>query len=123
MDIILSAYYANERTAHTKEKNIPMSVHLFSSIVIEPGVIFVELGGCKLQLNSNLKSYQKAVVKAIQGINKALQLCKDKTMRTPWDNMSQTDRQTDSECVHTHKIQDWLVFHLPRTLYKNGVHT
>jgi hypothetical protein len=83
MDIILSAYYANERTAHTKEKNIPMSVHLFSSIVIEPGVIFVELGGCKLQLNSNLKSYQKAVVKAIQGINKALQLCKDKTMRTP----------------------------------------
>jgi hypothetical protein len=53
MDIIPGAYYANERTAHTKEKNISMSVHLFSSIVIEPGVIFVELGGCKLRLNSN----------------------------------------------------------------------
>jgi hypothetical protein len=59
MDIIPGAYYANERTARTKEKNIPMSVHLFRSIVIEPGVIFVELGGCKLRLNSNLKSYQR----------------------------------------------------------------
>jgi hypothetical protein len=59
MDIILGAYYANERTAHTKEKKKKtMSVHLFSSIVIEPGVIFVELGGCKL-LNSNLKSYRR----------------------------------------------------------------
>jgi hypothetical protein len=59
MDIIQGAYYANKRTAHTKEETISMSVHLFSSIVIEPGVIFVELGGCKLRLNSNLKSYQR----------------------------------------------------------------
>lgn len=70
---------------------------------------FCWIGWLQIAAKLKLEKLSKAVVKAIQGINKALQLCKDKTMQTPWDNMSQTDTQRDSECVYTHirfKI-DW----------------
>jgi hypothetical protein len=82
----------------------------FSSIVIEPGVIFVESGGCKLRLNSNLKSYWRQWWRQFKESTKLFSFAKIRQCKPREITCHrQTDRQTDSECVYTHirfKI-DW----------------